>query len=487
VTVVVTREACVKLDDVEAIARGEQVNVAGDVLDHLGYVRRSYEEEASRRRVYGYCTGLGALQGLERTCDGEGEAVVLREHAVGAGPVAPREWVRAFMGVRLVQLARGYAPVRGEVVEYIAEALNSGLTPLVPVVGSVGASGDLSPSAYVFRCILLGEGYAISREGGVTRCSSELVSLNMKPPKLAVGEALALINNTAWSTALAALASLALERLLRKSLEVASRVLEVTGCNREHYSVEAVAAKRHPRSVEVARVLVGVKPRVDRSEQEPYSFRCIPQVYGAALEAVGYAMSLIEREVCSASENPLVVDGKVYHACNFHTIYVALASELLSWATASLINMTYQRIHHLMKSTRNTLSDFLASPKSSVGAMLLEYLAASLVAEARSEAIPRTLEWVPTSLGQEDSNPMTTNSILRVMKLLDALAWAISAEATLASLIYRSLGLEDPWGVEASLDDLDSSLVRARRRVVEPVLYTPIKPLDLGGRPEDLG
>ncbi len=462
------------LEDMEKVVLGEKIKISEQIKELLNNSRRIYEEEAKRRKIYGYCTGLGALQKSEVTCDPEIEKITIREHAIGAGKYAPSSWVRAFLAVRLFQLAQGHPPIRPEVIEYISESLNKGLEPLVPLHGSVGASGDLSQSAFVFRCMFLGEGRAILH-GKRTTCSEALKALGLKPPKLAIGESLVLINNTAWSSATLGLAILQAERLIWRSLDVAGSLMELIGFNPEHFSIELSKSKRHESQVEVSKFMSRFSPMIKPERlQDPYSFRCIPQIYGSALEAIRFSRTLVEREISSSSENPIIYESKVYHGCNFHTSYIALASENVAWALTFIMNSIYQRLHNLMSSHINNVSDFLASEKSTVGAMILEYLIAALDSEARSSATPRTIEWLPTSLSQEDANPMTPNSILRIFKLIDILGWGIAAEAVVGSLIAKRLGKEFKWAVEAETTELRDALVGARRKIIGNILrYQP--------------
>lgn len=461
---------CLSLEDMLKAALGEPIVVGESAIRRLDEARRIYEEEARRREIYGYCTGLGALQGSRVPCGPEAEATVLREHAIGVGDYAPPGLARAFLVVRLSQLLRGGAPVRGRIALYISRALNSGIAPAIPFYGSVGASGDLAPSAFAFRCLFLGEGEAYYK-GSLTSCSEALKDAGLEPPSLRPGEALALINNTAWSTVLTGLAILGAEKLLRLSLRVLSAVLPLIGFNREHFRVEACKVKAHRTQAEIAAALEAVESLRDTGRlQDPYSIRCTPQIYGAALEALNFAMNLVESEACSSSENPVVASGRVYHACNFHTAYVALASEAAAWAMASLANSIIFRISHYMDSRITGVEDFLAEPHSSVGAMIVEYLGAALAAESRATATPYTIHWIPTSMNQEDANPMTPNSAIRLYSLLDKLAWLVSLEATMASLIASARGASDELGINASLEDLRESILRARRILVDPIL-----------------
>lgn len=369
------------------------------------------------------------------------------------------------MAVWLSQASSGGHPVRPVVLERVAGALQGGLVPVVPLYGSVGASGDLAPSAHVFRCILRGRGEALLG-GARLPCREALGALGLEPLALEPGEALGAINNTAWSTALAAFAVWAAGSLLEASLGVAGYTLEAAGFNPEHFSA-GVEAKRHPGQARVARRLRAVKPSRDTGRlQDPYSVRCIPQVYGAALEALEWASRIVEREACSPTANPTVWEGRVWHTCNFHAAYPALAAEAASQAVLMVANAAAFRVERLMDSRVNGVSDFLAGRGSSVGAMIVQYTTAALAAEVRGDSQPRVAHWLPTSLGWEDANPMAPGAALRVLRMARHASWIVAAEAVVGSLIRRARGLPDPYRVNADPRDPSGSLERARRAVL---------------------
>lgn len=456
--------------EIAALATGsKQVVLSDSALRALEEARRVYVKEAGSRRVYGYCTGLGALQHRGTRCGSDYEDVILDEHAAGVGPDAPTWLVRAFLGVWLAQASSGGHPLRSRVTLQVARALEADIMPVVPLYGSVGASGDLAPSAHAMRCILRGRGEAVVA-GVRLSCREALARVGLEPIDLEPGEALAAINNTAWSTALAGIAVWAAERLFDASLRVASYTLEATGFNPEHFGAGA-EAKRHPGQAIVARNLRRLKaPQEPPRLQDPYTMRCIPQVFGAAKEAIEWASTLVRRESCSPTTNPTVWEGRVWHGCNFHTVYAGLAAEVVSTALYLLINTTAFRVERLMDSRINGVSDFLASEYSSVGAMILQYTAASLAAEARADSTPRLAQWLPTSLGQEDANPMSPLAALRALRLARLASWLIAVEAATASLIRRAKGIEDPLQLEASLNDPSGSVARARKIVLDPKL-----------------
>ncbi len=402
---------CPSIDDVLRVVKGYSVEVESEVVAKLDESRKVYLSEAKKRRIYGACTGLGGRVDSRGPCGPEGERIVLLEHAAGIGDKAPSDLVRAFLFIRLIQLSKGYAPVRGLIAQRIVDALNNNIIPAIPLWGSVGASGDLAPSAHAFLCIFYGEGETLDGKP----CKEALDHAGLPPLKLEVGEALALINNTAWSTALALMGLIRIERALREIIRAGYDAALLIGANSEHYALEAVGAKRLREISEVARM--APQGLGGRLLQAPYSIRCIPQVYGPILSTLRWAYTMILEEACSSTENPLVSGHRVYHACNFHAEAVALASDAAAIAAAVAASAAERILDRLMDSRVTNLPDFLAGEESSVGAMIIQYTAAALAAEARALATPRSVNSIPTSLGQEDHVSMAPSAALRLFDL----------------------------------------------------------------------
>ena len=449
--IVLCRGRRLTLEDLCSAAAGDKVEVCGESYDSAASARASYEGAAGV--VYGRTTGLGALAGEEQGYWRGREHTILVEHDLGVGPEAPREVVRAAMVVRASQLAQGFAPVRPEVLRRVVDAVNGDLTPVVSLQGSVGASGDLAPMARVARCLFYGEGEAVLG-GRRLGCSEALSRLGLKPLELEAGEALALINTNAYSVGMAMLGTCAALRLVRESIVVMRRSLAVMGCNPQHFSAAVAASKPAGPIGDVVSELQGAcqsSPRV----QDPYCVRCVPQVYGAALEAIGFARGLLEGEASSSSENPIVYGGNVYHACNFHAVGAAIASDTVKVALAHVGNMVERRTAHLLSSADTGLPDFLAVKGSVVGAMIYQYTAASLAAQLRSLASPQSVHSIPTSGMQEDVVSMAPGSAFELLRAVASLARLIAVEEALAeeaSMVREGRGLRDPReALEASL------------------------------------
>ena len=439
----VSPSVCPGVEGIVSAALGAPVALDDSLLGRLEESRRTYLAEAGKRRVYGYCTGLGDLAGRRVECGPGWEHSVLVEHAVATGPLAPPIVARAFLAARLFQLSRGQAPVRPVVAERIAEALNRGVVPAVPLHGSVGASGDLAPSAHAFLCLFYGEGRAYHHGGELVSCSDALEAAGLEPLELEAGEALALINNTAWSTALASLGVYALERLWAASLESAKHVLEACGCRGEHYDPGLLSARGHPGVVEAAgglRASCGERPG-----QDPYSLRCTPIIAGAVIEALRFARGILDREACAPTENPTVYSGRVWHWCGFHAIYPSIAADTAALAAAHLAGLVERRIAQAMRGDLTGLPDYLAGPGSSVGAMIIQYSAAQRAALARWASSPAGVHSIPTSGLQEDVVSMAPNAGLRLLALADTLAWLVAMERAVGRAVEAARGGDYSW------------------------------------------
>ncbi|ADL18979.1 histidine ammonia-lyase [Acidilobus saccharovorans 345-15] len=433
------------VEDICNVAVNSPVSMCQESLQLLSRSRKAYEAGASLGKVYGYSTGLGALASAEEGTWRGREAQVLREHDLGIGPEAPREVVRAAMLVRASQLAQGFAPVRPEVAQRLVDSLNYDIVPAVSLEGSVGASGDLAPLARISRCIYSGEGQATVR-GRRLSCGEALEAAGLKPLELGPGEALAIINSNAFSVAMASLGVCASLRLLGESLNVMSETLEVTGCNPQHFSTAVANSKRLEG---VKDVVASLKVDCQRSPrlQDPYCIRCVPQVYGSALEVLRFAAKLLEAEAYSSSDNPFVYNDSVYHACNFHASAAGMASDMAKVALAHVGNMIERRTAHLLSSATTGLPDFLAVKGTVVGAMIYQYTAASLAAKLRQLASPGSVHSIPTSGLQEDVVSMAPNSSYELLRSTAVLARLIAVEdalASQASKVARGLPLDDP-------------------------------------------
>ncbi|MBC7252042.1 MAG: histidine ammonia-lyase [Anaerolineae bacterium] len=406
------------VDQVVAVARGAAVQLSPAAIPGIRRARQAVEDLVARGEiVYGITTGFGAFKDriispaevktLQRN--------IVMSHAVGVGPLLPTEVVRAMMLVRANTLAKGHSGVRLETLETLLAMLNRGVHPLIPSQGSLGASGDLAPLAHM-SLVLIGEGEA-EFQGEHLPGGEALQRAGLQPLELEAKEGLALTNGTALMTALAALTTREAENL--------SAVADIAGC----LSLEALhgtpkafdarihAARPHPRQIECAaylrRLIEGsqfTRPDDPLNVQDAYTLRCIPQVHGAARDAILYSRWMTEIELNSATDNPLIFfdeDGKVtvISGGNFHGEPIAIAMDYLAIALTELGNISERRLTRLTDeaSNRETLPAFLIKHGGlNSGFMLTQYTAAALASENKVLSHPASVDTIPTSANQED-------------------------------------------------------------------------------------
>jgi histidine ammonia-lyase len=394
------------------------------------------------RIVYGVTTGFGRLAEvaipLERL--EELQLNLIRSHACGIGAPLPAEEVRAVTLLRANVLAKGFSGIREEVVELLVELLNRGIHPVIPEQGSVGASGDLAPLSHL-ALVLVGEGEA-ELDGEILSGSAALARAGLRPVRLQAKEGLALNNGTQVQTGIGALALLAAERLVDTADVAGAMSLEGLRGTPDAFHPAISRARPHPGQLRNAERLLGLvhgseireshrhnDPRV----QDAYALRCMPQVHGAARNALAYVRSVLETEVNSATDNPLIfpdeVDddgrvGRVLSGGNFHGQPVAQVLDLLAIALTDLASISERRIERLVNPDLSDLPAFLTpEPGVRSGFMLAQIAAAALVSESRILCHPASVDSIPTGASKEDHvsmGPAAARKARQVLRNVEA-------------------------------------------------------------------
>jgi histidine ammonia-lyase len=381
------------------------------------------KKSRSGEMIYGVNTGFGILSNVKvQEKDLEKLQVnLLRSHAVGTGEALTKERVRAMVLLRAATLTQGHSGVSVELVEALIALLNHDITPWIPEQGSVGASGDLSPLAHL-ALVLIGEGRAQvenPREGRKTDWISgakALESKKLKPIVLGPKEGLALINGTQFMAALGSFALLEAEQLLRVANLAGGMTLEALRGTTTAFDAKIHAVRPHPGQMEVAaeirKILSFGKPsEIARSHvdcdkvQDPYSLRCIPQVHGASLDTFKFVRTILEREINSVTDNPLVFvkEGEILSGGNFHGQYLAYAMDFLAIAVAELGSISEQRLEKLVNPAISGLPAFLMKKSGlNSGFMIVQVAAASIVSENKTLCHPASVDTIPTSADKED-------------------------------------------------------------------------------------
>ncbi|MDZ4831506.1 MAG: histidine ammonia-lyase [Phycisphaerae bacterium] len=425
--------------DARPVAFGDNARVRVDaaraVID-----RRSGGGEA----LYGINTGFGSLSRVRIPADQvrEVQRNLIRSHAAGVGDALPTEVVRGMMTLSAASLARGRSGVRPAVIESIVAMLNQGVTPIVPSRGSVGASGDLAPLAHM-ALALLGEGFSSFRERmGPT--AYWMKARDLLPLVLEAKEGLALINGTHFMCAAGSLLLADIERTQEAALAAAAMAIDACRATDAFLDSRLHDARCQPGQRDVAArvktMLVGSEilpshrdndPRV----QDPYCLRALPQVLGAAFDAILYARGAIERELGAVTDNPLVFvtndGGDIISGGNFHGMPLAIPFDTVAVAICHIAGISERRVNWLLTASdsENPVNAYL-SPKPGLhsGLMIAQYSAAACVNEMMTLATPASVGNIPTSAGIEDYNSMGATAVLKAMRSLRLLQSVIAIE-----------------------------------------------------------
>ncbi len=443
------------LEAVEAVARhGEPVALNPAARRALDAGRAFVDRlAAGSEPIYGITTGVGKLKDVVIPPGQRAELQrnLVLSHAGGVGPALAEPDVRAIMLLLAASLARGASGVRPVVVETIVACLNRRVHPVVPELGSVGASGDLAPLAHVGLC-LLGEGYTGAGDRRVPAAEA-LARAGVPTLVLETKEGLALLNGTHLMAGHGALTVLDAARLTRLADIAGAMSLEALMGSNAAFDPRIHALRPHPGQVAAAANLVKLTAesaiiashRDCTRVQDAYSLRCMPQVHGSSREAVTFARSVIERELASVSDNPLVfpADGAVLSGGNFHGEVLGLALDTLTLGLVQLAGISERRIDRLVNPLTNEALPPFLSPQGGLhsGYMIAQYVAAALVAELRTLAMPASAESVPTSGLQEDYNSMAAGSALKARRAAGLARQVLAIEVLLAA---QALDLRAP-------------------------------------------
>ncbi len=430
-----------RLADVAAFLDGG-VTVAADrtAIERVAHCARFCERLAGADVPhYGINTGFGKLA---RTKIDAADAVtlqhnLLRSHSAAAGAPLDEGTVRLMIVLRVNSLLIGRSGVSVELVTRLMDLVNRGITPVVPSYGSVGASGDLAPLAHMSLAVI-GEG-DVTYRGRRVPAAEALAAEGLEPLSLRPKEGLALINGTQLMSAVAARELLRTRTLLETSMAAAAMSLEAVQATDRVFDERLHALKPHPGQMAVAAgfrrlhensAIIRSHRNCDRV-QDPYSFRCIPQVLGAVADTCRWVGEWVTREMNSVTDNPIVFpeEGDVVSGGNFHGEHMAIALDALAIAASEIASIAERRVDKLMEGDGDKVPRCLVSnPGLNSGFMIAQYLAAALVSENKVHAHPASVDSIPTSLGFEDHVSMGSIGALKVSRVLDNVNRVVAVE-----------------------------------------------------------
>jgi histidine ammonia-lyase len=388
--------------------------------------------------MYAINTGFGPFRD-KRINNSDIEALqtnMMRSHSVGVGNPFPEEIVRAAMLIRANTIAKGYSGARQVVVDTLVDMLNRGVTPFVPEKGSVGASGDLAPLSHV-ALVMLGEGEAYYNTGKVSG-KTAMEKAGIPPITLKAKEGVAVNNGTAFSAAEAAHAVSDSEALMKNALMAASLSFEALKITSRAFDERIHALRPHPGQITAARVVreftrgSKIIDSMQEKVQDDYSVRCTPQVMGASLDALAYAKGIVETELNSVTDNPILVDNTPISGGNFHGQPLALPMDFLGIALSEVGNIAERRIAKLTNAHHSDgLPPFLIpEEKAGVnsGFMMVQYTAAALVSENKILSHPASVDSIPTSANAEDHVSMSTIAARKANEICENVEHIIGIE-----------------------------------------------------------
>ena len=427
--------------------RGTKVRVSAASLKRMDRFRTMLEQRLARGEiVYGVNTGFGSLSSKAVRLSNlrELQLNLVRSHANGVGDPMPPEVVRAAMLIRLNGLLKGNSAARNEVALTLLEMLNKGVLPFVPEFGSLGASGDLVPSAHM-ALTMVGEGSAYYKEKLME--SRRALSLSkVKPLTLQAKEGLALINGTCFTTGLACVAVKRGRALLEAANSSVAVACEALGACSQWFDERLIRMKADEGQEYVARRLGAFlkdsqRLRTEPVPQDPYSLRCVPQVHGSLKLALDFSERIVVGEMNSVSDNPVLTDdGTALHGGNFHAQPVAMALDLIAIALSYIGVISLSRTNLLLSNTPTETKYMAGKPGLESGLMILQYTATALTADNAKQIYPQSAYPANVSGGTEDHASHGVNAGMKALAVARNVSRILAIELICASNV---LGQEE--------------------------------------------
>lgn len=412
----------------EIIKNGYKLELSDNARNRIVRCREYLDKKIAETKVpiYGVTTGFGSLCNVSIGKDHLAQLQInlMMSHACGTGDRVPNEIVKIMLLLKIQSLSYGYSGCQLETVERLIDFFNNGVYPVVYMQGSLGASGDLVPLAHL--CLPL-VGLGDVEYQGKVMTGAEVLNLNgWEPIRLASKEGLALLNGTQNMSAFAVWALLKSKRLGDWADTISAMSLDAYCGLVEPFTDAVHQVRPHKGQIETAarmRKLLEGSEIVSKPKdyvQDPYSFRCIPQVHGTFKDTWNYVYSVIDTEINSATDNPTVCpdDDIIISAGNFHGEPIAQPMDFLAIAACELANISERRIYKLVSGTRGLPSFLVANPGVNSGFMITQYTAASVVSLNKSLSTPSSVDSIPSSQGQEDHVSMGANAAIKLYKVV---------------------------------------------------------------------
>ena len=413
----------------EIINEGYKLELGSDARQRITHCREYLDRKIAESEVpiYGVTTGFGSLCKISISEDQLSQLQInlMMSHACGIGERVSNEIVKIMLLLKIQSLSYGYSGSKLDTVERLIDFFNNDIYPIVYRQGSVGASGDLVPLAHL--CLPLCGLGDVEYQGKCMSGAEVTKMMGWEPIRLASKEGLALLNGTQNMSAHAVWALIKAKRLIDWGDSIAAMSLEAYDGRIEPFTLAVHTVRPHKGQIDTANrmreLLEGSQlikqPKVN--VQDPYSFRCIPQVHGTVKDTYDYVKSVIDTEINSATDNPTVCPDEdlIISAGNFHGEPIALPMDFLCIAMNELGSISERRTYKLVSGTRDLPSFLVAKPGVNSGFMIPQYTAAAIASQSKTLCMPASADTIPTSQGQEDHVSMGANAATKLVQVID--------------------------------------------------------------------
>ncbi|MCD6017484.1 MAG: histidine ammonia-lyase [Bacteroidetes bacterium] len=458
-------EKRITLSDVQHILESNVTLVLSEKAKQNIVECREYLDKkmaSQKEPIYGINTGFGSLCNVIIP-DNELEQLqtnLVMSHACGMGDEVPLEIVRLMLFLKIQSLSYGKSAVQLKTVERLIDLYNLKVYPIIYQQGSLGASGDLSPLAHL-SLPLLGMG-EVNYQGNKYQASVVLKQLGLEPITLKSKEGLALLNGTQFMSAYGVWCLIKSNRLNALADFIGAISLDGFDGRSEPFKDNIHVIRPHKGQLQTARAIIAnlsgseILAQKKVQVQDPYSFRCIPQVHGATKDATAYVNSVFETEINSVTDNPTVFpeDDEIISGGNFHGQPLAITLDFLAIAIAELGNISERRVYQLISGTRNLPAFLVAKPGLNSGFMIPQYTAASIVSQNKQLCTPASIDSIVSSNGQEDHVSMGANAATKCYKVIENVEKLLAIELLNASqAIEFRRPLQSSQKVEKTLAD----------------------------------
>jgi histidine ammonia-lyase len=420
----------------------------------------------SGKAVYGVNTGFGSLCKVKISDDDleQLQYNLIRSHACGVGPVIPDEICKILLLLKIQSLSYGNSGVSVETVWRLIDFYNLDILPVIYEQGSLGASGDLCPLSHM-SLALIGEG-SVKYNGEIRPTAEVLKDFKLSALKLQSKEGLALLNGTQFMSSYAVYNLIKSQNIIHQSNKIAALSLEAYDCKAEPFLPQIHRVRNQSGQIttakEIMELLSGSETFFAEKQQvqDPYSFRCIPQVHGACRDAIDYCKSIVEKEINGVTDNPniFVEDDLIVSGGNFHGEPLALTLDFLAMALSELGNIAERRVYRLLSGARN-LPEFLTpNPGLNSGLMIPQYTAASIVSQNKQLCTPASVDSISSCNEQEDHVSMGANAATKCLRVVENIEKILAIELLTAAQAFEfrrplksSKIIEDLYPLKASI------------------------------------